>query len=111
MITKEQREAWVMNYIKENHTLGECDGFIDGVEKAMEAYKNQELNEDVVSNKSLPTVVMSEERLNLMAELNNPKVTKGRSDFHLAWRLCYEWMCSSAHLLFCLGFFHALLIN
>ena len=45
LITKEQQEAWVDNYIKAKHTQDECIGFIDGIEKAMEACKNHELNE------------------------------------------------------------------
>jgi len=36
LITKEQQEALVHNYIKSGRNLDECVGFIDGVEKAME---------------------------------------------------------------------------
>ena len=36
LITKEQQEAWVSNYVKEKHTQDECIGFIDGVEKALD---------------------------------------------------------------------------
>lgn len=36
IITKEQQEAWISNYVKEKHTSDECIGFIDGVEKIME---------------------------------------------------------------------------
>lgn len=36
LITKEQQEAWIDNYIKEGHTQDECIGFIDGVDKVME---------------------------------------------------------------------------
>jgi hypothetical protein len=35
LITKEQQEAWVSNYVNEKHTQDECIGFIDGVEKAL----------------------------------------------------------------------------
>lgn len=46
LITKEQQEAWVNNYIKEKHTQDECIGFIDGIEKVLsfvqEKMKNTE---------------------------------------------------------------------
>ena len=35
IITKEQQEALINNYIKEKHSNDECIGFIDGVEKIM----------------------------------------------------------------------------
>ena len=44
------------------------------------------------SGSVLANVIMSEQKLKEMAELHKPKVDNGRSDFHLAWRLCYEWM-------------------
>ena len=40
----------------------------------------------------IPDVLKSETKLTEMAKLHNPKVENGKSDFHLAWRLCYEWM-------------------
>ena len=45
-----------------------------------------------VSGSVLANVIMSEQKLKEMAELHKPKVYNGRSDFYLAWRLCYEWM-------------------
>lgn len=36
LITKEQQEALITNYIKEKHSQDECSGFIDGVHKTME---------------------------------------------------------------------------
>jgi hypothetical protein len=36
LITKEQQEAWVNTYVKEKHTIDECIGFIDGINKALE---------------------------------------------------------------------------
>ncbi len=36
LITKEQQEALISNYIKEKHSTDECCGFIDGVQKIME---------------------------------------------------------------------------
>lgn len=36
LITKEQQEALVQNYIKENHTTDECIGFVDGINKTLE---------------------------------------------------------------------------
>jgi len=45
-----------------------------------------------VSGSLLPNVVASERKLREMAELHKPKVDNGKSDFYLAWRLCYEWM-------------------
>ena len=48
LITKEQQEAIVHNYIKSGRNLDECVGFIDGVEKTMELieriYKESETN-------------------------------------------------------------------
>lgn len=35
IITKEQQEALINNYIKEKHSNDECIGFIDGVEEIM----------------------------------------------------------------------------
>ena len=35
LVTKEQKESWVNAYIKERHTIDECRGFIDGIEKAL----------------------------------------------------------------------------
>ena len=40
LITKEQQEALIDNYIKERHTQDECIGFIHGVEKTMELIYN-----------------------------------------------------------------------
>lgn len=40
IITKEQQEAWISNYVKQEHTQEECIGFIDGVEKVMEVIKS-----------------------------------------------------------------------
>jgi hypothetical protein len=37
-------------------------------------------------------IVASERKLKEAAEKCNPKVENGKSEFHLAWRLCYEWM-------------------
>ena len=36
LITKEQQEAWVNAYIKENHTADECIGFVDGINKVLD---------------------------------------------------------------------------
>jgi len=36
LITKEQQEALVNQYIKEKHTTDECIGFIDGINKMLE---------------------------------------------------------------------------
>ena len=36
IITKEQQEALISNYVKQKHNQDECIGFIDGVEKLME---------------------------------------------------------------------------
>lgn len=37
LITKEQQEAWVNAYVKEKHTTDECIGFIDGINRTLEA--------------------------------------------------------------------------
>ena len=51
LITKEQQEAWVNNYVKDKHTQEECVGFIDGVEKVVSVLdlEKKELA-DVISN-------------------------------------------------------------
>ncbi len=36
LITKEQQEALVSQYVKAGHTQDECIGFIDGIEKTIE---------------------------------------------------------------------------
>jgi hypothetical protein len=36
LITKEQQEALINNYVKEKHSQDEVMGFIDGVHKTME---------------------------------------------------------------------------
>lgn len=48
IITKEQQEAWISNYVKQGHTRDECIGFIDGVEKVMKIIEN--LTTPVISN-------------------------------------------------------------
>jgi len=54
--------------------------------------QNPALRKTAVSGAVLPDVVASERKLREMAELHKPKVDNGKSDFYLAWRLCYEWM-------------------
>lgn len=51
LITKEQQEAWVSNYVKEKHTQDECIGFIDGVEKALDVV-NKKFDLAFVSGRS-----------------------------------------------------------
>jgi len=36
LITKEQQESLIDNYVKEKHNTDECIGFIDGVLKTLE---------------------------------------------------------------------------
>ncbi len=36
IVTKEQQEAILNKYIKENHNTDECIGFIDGINEALE---------------------------------------------------------------------------
>ena len=36
LITKEQQEALIDNYIKEGHNIDECTAFIDGLVKTIE---------------------------------------------------------------------------
>ena len=53
LVTKEQQESWLDSYIKEGHTIDECSGFIDGINKALtyvqEKMKPQDVNEDLDS--------------------------------------------------------------
>ena len=51
LITKEQQEAWVSDYVKEKHTQDECIGFIDGVEKALDVV-NKNFDLALVSGRS-----------------------------------------------------------
>ena len=37
IVTKEQQEAWVDAYVKEGRTADECIGFIDGINKTLDA--------------------------------------------------------------------------
>lgn len=52
IITKEQQEAWVSNYIKEKHTQDECIGFIDGVEKVLEVVGKNSGEETITLTKT-----------------------------------------------------------
>ena len=47
LITKEQQEALINNYAKENHSQDECLGFIDGVEKAMELVEKFSIDKSI----------------------------------------------------------------
>jgi hypothetical protein len=47
IITKEQQEAWVSNYVKEKHTQDECIGFIDGINKALDVVNKNLVKPDV----------------------------------------------------------------
>ena len=44
IITKEQQESLIQNYIKEKHSTDECIGFIDGVEKTMNLISKLTIN-------------------------------------------------------------------
>lgn len=64
LITKEQQEALVNNYIKAGHSQDECIGFIDGLNKMLEQ----------VSSLEIPSVVQKREMLVTFSEdwnLNN----------------------------------------
>jgi hypothetical protein len=60
IITKEQQEAWVSNYVKEKHTQDECIGFIDGFEKALDVV-NKNFDLALVSERSEQFYCSSEE--------------------------------------------------
>lgn len=36
LITREQQNAWITNYVKQGHNYDERQGFIDGIEKTLE---------------------------------------------------------------------------
>jgi NTP pyrophosphatase (non-canonical NTP hydrolase) len=55
IITKEQQEALVYNYVKEKRNADECIGFIDGVEKTIELI-NQNVRLCECLNKSAQTI-------------------------------------------------------
>ncbi len=40
IITKEQQEAWVSQYVKGKHNADECIGFIDGIKKALDTVQD-----------------------------------------------------------------------
>lgn len=45
LITKEQQEYWIRNYVKEKHNNDEVIGFIDGIQRIIVNTKsNQEFN-------------------------------------------------------------------
>ena len=46
----------------------------------------------MTTDQIIPDILMSETKLTEMVKLHNPKIENGKSDFHLAWRLCYEWI-------------------
>lgn len=52
---------------------------------------------EVAGGLVLPDVVASERKLKEMADLHKPSVENGRSEFYIAWRLCYEWLSSTKH--------------
>jgi len=54
--------------------------------------KMKEKEEKAEQNNSIPDVIESENKLQEMAKLHKPKIESGKSDFYLAWRLCYEWI-------------------
>ncbi len=47
IVTKEQQEAILNKYIKENHNTDECIGFVDGINAAL----------DLVNKLSTPNIV------------------------------------------------------
>lgn len=47
IITKEQQEALINNYIKKGYNQDACIGFIDGVEKTMELVKNCSIDKSI----------------------------------------------------------------
>ena len=53
LVTKEQQEAWLNDYIKEGNSTDRCLGFIDGINKALnymqEKMKPEAINEDLDS--------------------------------------------------------------
>jgi ketol-acid reductoisomerase len=53
LITKEQQEALLDKYIRENHNTDECIGFIDGMNALFELISNIEKRNNVVVEKSL----------------------------------------------------------
>ena len=38
LVTKEQQEAWLDSYIKEDHNFDECVGFMEGINNLMIKY-------------------------------------------------------------------------
>jgi hypothetical protein len=58
----------------------------------MNEVQKPHLHKTDVSGSVLPNVVASERKLREMTKLHKPKEDNGKSDFYLAWRLCYEWM-------------------
>ena len=61
-----------------------------GIPLSKNAY--EQLRQHFIIGSVLPNVVASERKLREVAELYKLKVDNGKSDFYLAWRLCYEWM-------------------
>jgi hypothetical protein len=56
LITKEQQEAWLSQYLKENHTSEECIGFVDGINKAFD-FVNKNLGKDRKRDLTLEEII------------------------------------------------------
>ena len=51
IVTKEQQEALLSNYIKEKHSQDECIGFIDGINAILELFARIEKRKKEVESK------------------------------------------------------------
>ena len=60
IISKEQQEAWISNYVKEKHNQDECIGFIAGIEKIMSVINSLQVNSWIDANKQTPELIKDE---------------------------------------------------
>jgi hypothetical protein len=70
IITKEQQEYWVSNYVKEKHNNDECIGFIDGIQRVMDNINSLQVNSWQDANKSQPALNDENHSENVLAFCN-----------------------------------------
>jgi hypothetical protein len=70
IITKEQQECWVSNYVKAKHNNDECIGFIDGIKTVMDNINSLQFNSWQDAKKSQPELNDNNHSENVLAICN-----------------------------------------
>ena len=70
IITKEQQQYWINNYIKEKHSTDECVGFIDGIQRVMDNINSLQVNSWQDATKSQPKLNDENHSENVLAICN-----------------------------------------